>query len=250
MAWNRRSRAAVDDPAPDTVDPDGPTATGRATPVTGGDLTADGSAMDRTVVTPDPVTGRDTVTEERPPVVTDDTATTTDRAAVEQAERDRLAEREALDQRDTTVTDREAERQAIADRQGVPDPDAPVVTTPDTRPVVAPRRVRARGSLLTTVGLIVSVVGLCGVLTGLLAPEGLVVGLVGVVLSLGGLSAARHETVTGSGAAVFGALVGIAAAVLAILAMTGRFSWPNSRTNEVQVWHDWLVAHWSTLNRW
>lgn len=234
MAWNRRSRAPVDDPAPETAGRDGVTATGRVTPAAGGNVATD--ARDRTAVEPDPMSGADAATDQDRRISTG-APTVTDRTGTDQAERDRMAERDAL-----------------ADRQGTADPDAPVVAPPvterGTRPVVAARPVRARGSLLTTIGLIVSVVGLCGVLTGLLAPEGLIVGLVGAVLSLGGLAAARREGVTGSGAATFGIVVGVAAAVLAILAMTGKFSWPNSRTNQVQVWHDWLVAHWSTLRRW
>ncbi len=225
MAWNRRSRAPVDDPAPETGDPGGVTAAGSTVATDEWDHTAVGS---------DPVSD----TEQDRRIATGDPAAT-DRIDVDQAERNRLAERNAMAGRDATVTD----------RQDVVNPDAPV-TEQGTRPAVTVHRVRARGSLLTTVGLVVSVASLCGVLTGLLAPEGLVVGLVGAVLSLGGLAAARREGVTGSGAATFGLVVGVAAAVLAILAMTGKFSWPNSRTNEVQVWHDWLVAHWSTLKRW
>jgi hypothetical protein len=56
--------------------------------------------------------------------------------------------------------------------------------------------------------------------------------------------------VTGRGVAVFGLLIGLAAVGLAMAAMSGRFGWPNSRTDEVAHWRSWLVAHWSWLGRW
>jgi hypothetical protein len=109
---------------------------------------------------------------------------------------------------------------------------------------------RARVSIWATLGLIVSVVGLCATLTGLLAPEGFALGLVGFVMSLGGIGAAGRPGVTGRGLAGLGMLCGLAAVVLAVLALTGDFSWPDSKVNEISRWHTWLVAHWSWLGRW
>jgi hypothetical protein len=45
-------------------------------------------------------------------------------------------------------------------------------------------------------------------------------------------------------------LCGLAAVALVVLAMTGDFSWPNSKTDQISRWHTWLVAHWSWLGRW
>lgn len=244
MAWNRRSRVAVEDTGPDvtseTVEPDGTVETGRATPVADSDVVADSSALDRTVVD-EPVVDREA-----------------ERAAADQAAADQAAADQAV--ADRAVVDRHAvvERDDVTGRHVVVDPDAdvvretdrPAVTEPVEGPVIVPPKIRARGSLMTTIGLIISVVALCTALTGLLAPEALLLGVVAVLVSLLGMRASRRQGVTGSGTAVFAALIGIATIVFAALAMTGNFTWPNSRTDQIKVWHDWLVAHWSTLNRW
>jgi hypothetical protein len=112
------------------------------------------------------------------------------------------------------------------------------------------RPARVRVSLAATLGLIISVVALCATLTGVLAPEGLALGVLGFLISVGGLVAAGRPGVAGHTVATLGVLFGLAAAALAGLAMTGDFAWPNSRTNYVNEWHDWLVAHWSWLSRW
>ncbi len=108
---------------------------------------------------------------------------------------------------------------------------------------------RVRGSFWANIGVVISVAGLCATLTGLLAPEGLVLGAIGLVISVGGFRAGRRPGVTGSGAATLGLVIGLAAIVLAVLAMTGNYSWPNSKTDEIKVWHDWLVSQWSWLKR-
>lgn len=107
-----------------------------------------------------------------------------------------------------------------------------------------------RVSVWATVGLIVSLVGLCATLTGPLAPEGFALGAVGFLISVGGLVAAGRPGVSGRGLAVLGLVCGLAAVGLAVAAMSGRFSWPNSRTDEIAHWRAWLVAHWSWLGRW
>jgi hypothetical protein len=129
------------------------------------------------------------------------------------------------------------------------------VTWPGTAPpgeavTTEVRPARARVSLTATLGLIISVVAMCATLTGLLAPEGLVLGVLGFLFSVGGLVAASRPGVAGHTVATLGALIGLAAATLAGLAMTRDFAWPNSSTDYVSQWHDWLVAHWSWLSRW
>jgi hypothetical protein len=123
------------------------------------------------------------------------------------------------------------------------------------RPVERPAEVAARPgwvrvSAWATLGLIVSIVGLCATLTGLLAPEGFALGIIGFLISIAGLIGASRPGVTGHSLALLGVIFGGAAVVLAVLAMTGSFSWPNSSTNEITRWHTWLVAHWSWLGRW
>jgi hypothetical protein len=108
----------------------------------------------------------------------------------------------------------------------------------------------AHVSTAATAGMIISVVGLCATLTGLLAPEGFALGVLGVLVSLAGMRGASRPGVTGHSLATIGVLAGLAAAVIAAVAMTGDFTWPNSKTNEITRAHDWLVDHWSWLDRW
>ncbi len=108
----------------------------------------------------------------------------------------------------------------------------------------------ARVSVWAVLSLVIGLVGLCAALTGLLAPEGFALGVIGVIASIIGMVAARRPAVTGRGVAVLGLLAGVAAVVLAVLAMTGRFGWLNSRTDEIAPWHGGLVAHWSWLGHW
>jgi hypothetical protein len=121
---------------------------------------------------------------------------------------------------------------------------------PTTQNLGGDRVTRVRVSAWATLGLILGVVALCGTVTGLLAPEGFAVGVLGIVASIGGFIAAGRRPVAGRGIAVLGTLFGLAAVVLAVLAMTGTFSWPNSSTDQVSRWHTWLVAHWAWLGHW
>jgi hypothetical protein len=136
----------------------------------------------------------------------------------------------------------------------VTDGTAPDVPATDEREIERERKReaapgRARGSLTANIGLIISVAGICAVLTGLLAPEGLVLGAIGVIISFAGFLAGRRPGVTGSGAATLGLAVGLGAVALAVLAMTGNYTWPNSKTDQARVWHDWFVNQWSWLRR-
>ena len=67
-------------------------------------------------------------------------------------------------------------------------------------------------------------------------PRGFRAGAVGFLISIGGLVAAGRPGVTGRGLAVLGLVCGLAAVWLAVAAMSGRFSWPNSRTDEITQW--------------
>lgn len=159
--------------------------------------------------------------------------------------------RSPLEEEDATqevpVEDTRNDRVVTEDDRGVTWPGA---APPGEAVPTEVRPARVRVSLMATLGLIISVVALCATLTGLLAPEGLALGVLGFLFSVGGLVAAGRPGVAGHTVATLGILFGLAAAALAGLAMTGDFTWPNSKTNYVSEWHDWLVAHWSWLSRW
>lgn len=108
----------------------------------------------------------------------------------------------------------------------------------------------SRISVLATVGLMFSVAALCATMTGLLAQEGAALGVVGFLLAVSGLVASRRPSVSGRGVAGLGALLALAAVLLAVIAMTRRYPWLDSRTDEISRWHTWLVGHWTWLGRW
>src|SRR5206468_977621 len=119
----------------------------------------------------------------------------------------------------------------------VPRADTEPETVPTTRPLV-----RARSSLLATLGLIVGISATYAALSGRLAPVAVVIGAVGALLSLGGLSAASRRGVTGHGAAVIGLLAGLAGIVLGIMATRHALPWLDTRTDEAARLRDWLDA--------
>lgn len=120
--------------------------------------------------------------------------------------------------------------------------DRPVDTTParDTEPTPVTRGPKPRASLLATLGLIVSVVGALFVLSGTLAGYGIGLGAFGAVLSVLGLMATRRRHVAGKTDALFGILIGLAAVVVGVLAMTGQFVWPTTDGDWVQRLREWL----------
>lgn len=73
---------------------------------------------------------------------------------------------------------------------------------------------------------------------------GLLLGVLGLLACLAGLIATRRPRITGRGVAVLGILIAAAATALAVLALSGRYRWPNSTTDQIHVWHAWLAAHW------
>lgn len=113
----------------------------------------------------------------------------------------------------------------------------PAPTAPET-PVT--RGPKPRASLLATLGLIVSVAAALFVLTGTLAGYGIGLGAVGAVLSVLGLMATRRRHVAGKTDALFGVLIGLAAVVIGVLAMTGQFDWPTTDGDWVQRFREWL----------
>ena len=118
----------------------------------------------------------------------------------------------------------------------------------DTVPLVVPYR--ARVAPMAAISLVLGVVAVCATLTGLLAPAGVVAGVLATVAGVAGLARKRRYDRTGRGLAAFGVLLGIAAAVVGVLAISGQLSWLSSRSNEVAQVHDWLVARLPWLGRW
>ncbi|MEU7801855.1 DMT family transporter [Micromonospora arborensis] len=144
----------------------------------------------------------------------------------------RIAERDTgLDgsTRRTDPTDRVA-----TGRPADPTPDH---TEPEPAVVRGPK---PRASLLATLGLIVSVAGALFVLTGTLAGYGIGLGAVGAVLAVLGLLATRRRHVAGKTDALFGVLIGLAAVVIGVLAMSGQFAWPTTDGDWVQRFREWL----------
>ncbi|WCN80596.1 DMT family transporter [Micromonospora sp. LH3U1] len=175
-------------------------------------------------VTPEP---RKVETESRPAV-----APTTAKTAERDADLDGTTRRPDTTDRDTT--DRVTTDRVATDRPVDPTPD---VTTPEP-PVT--RGPKPRASLLATLGLIVSVVGAMFVLTGTLAGYGIGLGAFGAVLSVLGLMATRRRHVAGKTDALFGVLIGLAAVVVGVLAMTGQFDWPTTDGDWVPRFREWL----------
>ena len=109
---------------------------------------------------------------------------------------------------------------------------------------------RPRVSAWAAAGLITGVVALAATLTGLLAPLGFALGLVCLVICAGGLVATHRPDVTGHSLALIGLISALAAVVLAVLAMSGESTWPNSGTDEIAQLHTWLNDRWPWLERW
>ncbi|MEH0819478.1 MULTISPECIES: DUF4190 domain-containing protein [unclassified Micromonospora] len=144
------------------------------------------------------------------------------------ADRDTRAAAPLADPTAERTVDLNHDRDATADRDEARR-ETPVVAGP-----------KPRASLLATLGLIVSVVGALFVLTGTLAGYGIAVGAAGAVLSVLGLMATRRRHVAGKTDALIGILVGLAAVVLGVVAMTGQFDWPTTDGDWVARFREWL----------
>ncbi|MCG5440166.1 hypothetical protein PSH25_004783, partial [Micromonospora sp. PSH25] len=161
-------------------------------------------------------------TESRPAV-----ATTTARTAERDADLDSTTRRP--DTTDRVTADRASTDSSVDPTSGVTTPEPPVTRGP-----------KPRASLLATLGLIVSVAGAMFVLTGTLAGYGIGLGAFGAVLAVLGLMATRRRHVAGKTDALFGVLIGLAAVVIGVLAMTGQFDWPTTDGDWVQRFREWL----------
>jgi len=134
------------------------------------------------------------------------------------------------------------------------------VVTDEPQTVVAPEPVVekvetaepkrwAHVSAVASLSLIIGTLAVAATLTGVLAPLGFAAGVLAVLLALIGLPAVSRRNVTGHGLLVFGALFGVVAIVLSLLAMGNDLSWLSKDTNEVTVVHNWLNDHMHWLRR-
>ncbi|MEO3771955.1 thrombospondin [Micromonospora sp. B9E7] len=218
------ARAATARPA--ETEPQGATRPVAPEPVNGTDRPVAPEPLNGTArpVTPEPRTGTapKVETDSRPAVVP-----TTGRTAERDADLDSTTRRPDTTDRDTA--DRITTDRRVDPTPGVSTPEPPVTRGP-----------KPRASLLATLGLIVSVAGALFVLTGTLAGYGIGLGAFGAVLAVLGLMATRRRHVAGKTDALFGVLIGLAAVVIGVLAMTGQFDWPTTDGDWVQRFREWL----------
>ncbi|MET8309221.1 MULTISPECIES: DMT family transporter [unclassified Micromonospora] len=208
---------------------------GRDTPVDSGRESSAVTGVGRSDDSP----GRPVVTDRAADQTTYRSATATDDQAGDAGEAERRATERAAVARAATARPVEGETRR-------PDPedrvatDRPVSPAPERTEPPVTRGPKPRASLLATFGLIVAVAGALFVLTGALAGYGIGLGALGAVLSVLGLSATRRRHVAGKTDALFGVLIGLAAVVLGVLAMTGQFDWPTTDGDWVQRFREWL----------
>lgn len=104
---------------------------------------------------------------------------------------------------------------------------------------------RPRASLLATLSLIVGVSAAMFVLTGTLAGYGILLGVFALVFSVFGLAATRQRHVAGKADALIGMLLGMAAMVAGLVALTGTYSWPNMDADTVERFRQWLDSQFA-----
>ncbi|RZT80832.1 hypothetical protein EV382_4094 [Micromonospora violae] len=178
-------------------------------------------------VAPEPVTGTTRPVAPEPRTAQTDARPAVAPTTARTAERD--ADLDSTSTRRPDATDRVGTGRSVDRTPGVTAPEPPVTRDP-----------KPRASLLATLGLIVSVAGALFVLTGTLAGYGIGLGAFGAVLAVLGLMATRRRHVAGKTDALFGVLIGLAAVVIGVLAMTGQFDWPTTDGDWVQRFREWL----------
>lgn len=129
----------------------------------------------------------------------------------------------------------------------------PTLSTQDRAAAgTAPRSVsggsRPRASLMATVALEVAVAAALTVATGVLAALGAALGALASLIAIGGITASRQRDVAGTGISFLGLVLGLAALLVGVLAVTGALGWLDPTVNNVTRLHEWLasVAPWAT----
>lgn len=137
------------------------------------------------------------------------------------------------------VDERAAARHRFERGRTVSGADTVVMTPADTT-LAGPR---PRASMMATLSLVLGVIGSVAVLTGLLAGPGVAVGLLAVILGIGGVAATGRRHVAGKGDALLGLALGLGAAVLGILAITGMVPWLDGEANMVERAREWTESY-------
>jgi hypothetical protein len=107
---------------------------------------------------------------------------------------------------------------------------------------VVPAGPKPRGSLLATVGLILSVAAAMLVLSGPLLGYGIGLAVLALIFSLGGVSATGKRHIAGKTDAVLGMVLSLAAIVVGVLALTSSLSWLGTDMQPVNSVREWLDA--------
>jgi hypothetical protein len=124
------------------------------------------------------------------------------------------------------------------------------VAQPATATVGTDRARWAHVSPMATLSLIVGVVAIVAALTGLMAAEAIVLGVIGGAIAAGGLVSASRRGVTGHSLALLGLIASLGAILLGVLAIGGELSWLDSKTDEVNRLHSWLLSQLPWLKNW
>jgi hypothetical protein len=101
---------------------------------------------------------------------------------------------------------------------------------------------RPRASLMATMALMLGLAAALTVLTGVLAGPGVGIGLLAAFAAIGGFAATGRRHVSGRRDALLGMLLGLAAIVVGVLALTGSIPWLDPGTDQVMRIRDWLDA--------
>lgn len=127
--------------------------------------------------------------------------------------------------------------------------ERPMDATATAEPVVMEQPVRARASVLATFGLILGVLAAAAVATGVLAVAGVALGLLAVLVSVAGLAATARPHVAGRFDAMLGLLLSLAAVIVGLLALGNAIPWPETDSNQVASFADWLRSELPWLDR-
>jgi hypothetical protein len=123
------------------------------------------------------------------------------------------------------------------------DAKAPATPTPASSSVS--KQVRPRASFAAAIALALAVAAVLTVATGVLAALGAALGLLAALFAVGGMAATRQRHVAGTGTAVLGLVLGLAALAVGALTVTGGVGWLDidTSTNNVTRLQEWIDAH-------
>jgi hypothetical protein len=130
---------------------------------------------------------------------------------------------------------RRLEAHTAAATATLPRDDSEVLTT-------MPEGPRPRASFFATLSLMLGLAAALTVMTGVLAGPGVGLGLLATFAAIGGIAATSRRHVAGKGDATLGMVLGLAAIIVGVLAMTGNLPWLDTANDQVMRVRDWLQA--------